>query len=175
MKKNILITGVPGVGKTTFIKKICGLLIPYNLVGFFTEEIREGGVRKGFALEALRGGRGVLAGVAVASPFRVGRYGVDVRGFEKFLAKLDLNDTRHRILVIDEIGKMECFSDKFIRLLDGALASDRLVIATIALKGGGFIAEVKKRADVDLYDITRENRDLLVPKMVDRVRACLDY
>jgi len=175
MKKNILITGVPGVGKTTFIKKICGLLIPYNLVGFFTEEIREGGVRKGFALEGLRGGRGVLAGVAVASPFRVGRYGVDVRSFEKFLEKLDLNDTRHRILVIDEIGKMECFSDKFIRLLDGALASDRLIIATIALKGGGFIAEVKKRADVDLYEITRENRDLLVPKMVDMVRACLDY
>ncbi|MDD3731191.1 MAG: nucleoside-triphosphatase [candidate division Zixibacteria bacterium] len=174
MKKNILITGVPGVGKTTFIKKICGLLMPYNPVGFYTEEIREGGVRKGFALEGLRGGRGVLAGVAVASPFRVGKYGVDVRGFEKFLEKLDLNDARNRILVIDEIGKMECFSDKYIRLLDKALASDRLVIATIALKGGGFIAEVKKRVDVDLYEITRENRDLLVPKMVDRIRACLN-
>lgn len=41
MKKNVLFTGLPGVGKTTLMKKLIEALNLFNPVGFYTEEIRE--------------------------------------------------------------------------------------------------------------------------------------
>ena len=77
------------------------------------------------------------------------------------------------MIVIDEIGKMECYSDAFRRFLTEALSSNRLVIATIALKGGGVIRDVKKRSDITLLEITRSNRDELPVTALDLVRAHL--
>ena len=63
--------------------------------------------------------------------------------------------------LIDEIGKMECHCPQFIaamrRLLDGPVP----VVATIALRGGGFIAEVKNRPDVQIVEVTQANRQAL--------------
>ena len=57
---------------------------------------------------------------------------------------------------------MECLSDQFKKLLKATLDSERRVIATIALKGVGLLAEVKERQDVKLFEITRKNRESLV-------------
>jgi nucleoside-triphosphatase THEP1 len=57
---------------------------------------------------------------------------------------------------------MECLSDQFKKLLKATLDSERRVIATIALKGAGLLAEVKERQDVKLFEITRKNRESLV-------------
>jgi nucleoside-triphosphatase len=73
-------------------------------------------------------------------------------------------------VVIDEIGKMECFSEKFRTLITGILDSDRLLIATVSLKGSGFIAEIKKRDDVKLIEISEENRDSLVPVILKEMK-----
>ena len=43
-KKNLLITGLPGVGKTTLVKKLSEALKSLYPVGFYTEEIRERGL-----------------------------------------------------------------------------------------------------------------------------------
>ena len=43
------------------------------------------------------------------------------------------------------------------RLLDGPIP----VVATIALRGGGFIAEVKNRPDVQIVEVTQANRQAL--------------
>ncbi len=55
VKKNLLVTGLPGVGKTTLIKKLSEALKDFHPVGFYTEEIRERGERKGFELISLEG------------------------------------------------------------------------------------------------------------------------
>jgi len=47
MEKNIIITGLPGVGKTTLIKGILHEIRSLNPIGFYTEEIREKGIRTG--------------------------------------------------------------------------------------------------------------------------------
>jgi nucleoside-triphosphatase len=132
-----------------------------NATGFFTEEIRMNRIRKGFELVDLRGHRSVLSHVRVKSPFRVGKYGVDVEEFDKFLEGVDFFDSRTDLVVIDEIGKMECYSDKFVSLMKKILDSDTTVIATIAQKGGGFIAETKERSDIQLFELTHANRDEL--------------
>jgi nucleoside-triphosphatase len=70
--------------------------------------------------------------------------------------------------VIDEIGKMECFSTKFTKLIRALLDSEKFFIATIALKGEGLIAEVKRRPDIKLYEITRDNRNDLLQRILNR-------
>ena len=49
-------------------------------VGFYTREIRERGIRKGFTLNSLDGTERLLAHVDLPGGTRVGRYGVDVAG-----------------------------------------------------------------------------------------------
>ncbi len=173
-KKNLLITGLPGVGKTTLIKKLSEALQSFHPVGFYTEEIREGGVRKGFELMSLEGKRGLLSHKEISSPYKVGQYKVDIKGFEDFLGSISFFNPSTRLIIIDEIGKMECLSLRFQKILKEILDSEKWVITTIALKGSGFIAEVKERKDVELFEITRKNRDSLLKEISDFVSKTLN-
>jgi len=161
-KKNILITGLPGVGKTTLVKKLSEELKHLRPAGFYTAEIREEGERKGFELISLDGKRGLLSHKNIKSPFRVGQYRVDIESFENFLDSIPFFDPPNRLIIIDEIGKMECLSEPFKNLLKKIFDSGKLVIATIALKGSGLIAEIKERHDTKLFEMTKYNRDSLL-------------
>jgi nucleoside-triphosphatase len=169
MGVSILVTGPPRVGKTTLVRKVAAGLAHRGAVGFYTAEIRERGTRKGFDLVSLDGQRGLLSHVNVRGRHRVGRYGVDVEGFERFLDGIRWHAPDAPLVVIDEIGKMECFSGKFQSLVREILDADTPVLATVASKGGGLISEVKQRPDVDLIELTRDNRDSLAEEIVKRL------
>jgi nucleoside-triphosphatase len=173
VKRNFLVTGVPGVGKTTLIRNVCKRLASSHPEGFYTEEIREGGVRKGFALVSLDGKRRVLSHVNVKSRHRVGKYGVDVQSFETFLESLHLKAPAGSLIVMDEIGKMECFSAAFVSLARELLDGAGVVVATVALKGPDFISEVKRRSDVVIYEVTERNRDSLAERLALDIQAAL--
>jgi nucleoside-triphosphatase len=166
VEKNLLITGLPGVGKTTLIRRLHEALKNFHPVGFYTAEIREGGMRKGFELVNFEGKRGVLSHVNIKSRYRIGRYKVDVSGFEDFLDGISFFDPSSRMVMVDEIGKMECLSSQFNRMMKEILDSERWVIATVALKGSGLITEVKQRRDIKLYQITLINRDGLFSEIL---------
>jgi nucleoside-triphosphatase len=93
-----------------------------------------------------------MSHVDIQSPFHVGRYGVDIEGFERFFVSLPFMAASH--VVIDEIGKMECLSEQFRRLVTAILDRDVTCIATIALRGTGFIESIKQRPDVTLSQLT---------------------
>jgi len=99
---------------------------------------------------------------------------VDVAGFERLLVELDIEHTQSRLIVIDEIGKMECFSKRFIGLVSLLLDGPKTLVATIAMKGEGFIQRVKQRPDCRLVTVTRENRnrrpDELASELQKRLR-----
>ncbi|MDQ7065857.1 MAG: nucleoside-triphosphatase, partial [candidate division KSB1 bacterium] len=156
---HIFLTGPPGCGKTTLVINIAEALKEVQPAGFYTRELRDGGRRVGFELVSLDGRRQVLSHVHFRSHQRVGKYGVDVAGFEAFLQQLDLPHSPARLLVIDEIGKMECFSPKFRRLIQTLLRSDRLLLATIVLRGNSFIEGLKQRPDVELISVSETNRN----------------
>ena len=169
VKKNLLITGLPGVGKTTLIRRLYEALKDFHPIGFYTAEIREEGVRKGFELVTLEGKRGVLSHVDIKSRYRVGRYKVDVSGFEDFLDGISFFDPSSNMMMVDEIGKMECLSDKFEKILKKILDSEKWVVATIALKGSGLIGGVKQRQDIKLFEITQNNRDVLFSEILKEI------
>jgi nucleoside-triphosphatase len=172
--KNLLITGLPGIGKTTLIKKISEELKHLHPVGFYTTEIREEGTRKGFELISLEGKKGILSHIDIKSPYRVGKYKVDIKSFEDFLDQIKFFAPTIGLIIIDEIGKMECYSDKFKKLLKEILDSEKWVIATIALKGSELIAEIKKREDIKLFEMTKSNRDSLFSEILNSTYEILN-
>ena len=162
-------TGPPGVGKTTLVRKVAADLTHHHPVGFYTAEIRERGARKGFELVGLDGRRGLLSHVDIRSPHRVGRYGVDVEGFDRFLDATQWFAPDTGIVVIDEIGKMECFSGRFRALVGEILDANTPLLATVARRGSGLIAEIKRRPEVELLELTAHNRDALAGEIVGRL------
>jgi len=152
--------------------KIIANLKSDKIAGFYTQEIRQGRVRKGFSWRRLDGITGTLAHIDIKAPFRVGKYGVDVAGFEKSVVPiLDIEKTDTQLFVIDEIGKMECFSKKFVSAVRRLFKSDKSVLATVALKGAGLISEVKNDPNTRLFNLTRHNSE----KTIDEILQSLCF
>ena len=166
--KNILLTGPPRCGKSTLIER----LIPQinrPLTGFFTREIREGGNRKGFSIITLDGKKGVLAHEESKSRVRVGKYGVNIDELDRIAVPAVIPSKPEEIVIIDEIGKMECYSPLFRETLVKTLDSENTVIGSIALKGGPFIQKIKERKDVLLVTVSEKNRDSLVTYLIEQI------
>jgi len=170
-KRNILISGLPGIGKTTLIKKICREIRDMHPIGFYTEEIRLESLRKGFQLISLNGARAILAHVLIDSTYRVGKYGVDIKGFDEFLDSIDFQNNKDSPIIIDEIGKMECLSSKFIKMIWDIMDSDNRVIATISHTDGGIKGRIKQREDVKLFKMNLDSRDSLLVEILEIVNA----
>ncbi|MBT9145502.1 MAG: Nucleoside-triphosphatase THEP1 [candidate division WS2 bacterium] len=163
--KNILVTGRPGVGKTTLIKKIIKDF-ELDAGGFYTQEARKGGIRQGFEIVTLSGKRGTLASVNFNSPYRVGKYGVNLRDLEEVAGgAIEEALEKNSFLVIDEIGKMELFSEKFIFLLKKALESSVKLLGVIKLKDNQLTSEIKNRPDTVVYTLDRANFHLVEEKI----------
>ncbi|MGB9700501.1 MAG: NTPase [Thermodesulfobacteriota bacterium] len=163
--KKILLTGPPRCGKTTLIEKLVHQ-INRPCRGFFTREIKEKGRRVGFSIITLDGQEARLAHESSKSSIRVGKYGVDLDQFEKIAIPAIWPSAAEYILIIDEIGKMECYSALFREVLLKILDAPNELIATIAWKGTPFIEKIKKRDDITLMRITLENRDALVSSLL---------
>jgi len=156
--KNILITGNPGVGKTTLIKNIiskCNI----SAKGFYTSEVRDSdGKRWGFKIISLDGEEGIMASVEIVSKYRVSRYGVDVDAIDRVgvtAVKEAINNSD--FIVIDEIGRMELFSKKFQGVAMEALDSPKIVFGTITAKDTAFTKKIKERQDTKIITLTRPN------------------
>ena len=169
----ILLTGPPGCGKTTAVMKIVGALDKkLRRAGFYTEEIREAGRRKGFRWHRLDGRTGTLAHVDIKGPHRVSKYGVDIESFDReAVSVLNSDASNVDLFVVDEIGKMECFSGKFVDAIRRLLDSDRSVLATVAQKGSGLIREVKSRSSIKLLHLSTTNRDEVTQQAIDMLAA----
>lgn len=157
--KNILLTGKPGVGKTTALMAAVKL-IGGSAGGFYTQEIRERGERTGFNIVTLSGERRAMASKAIKSARRVGKYGVDVGAIDAVaVAAIEDAIQNNSLIVIDEIGKMELFSKDFREAVTKALDSNKPVAGVIMKNRNEFADRVKSRDDVSLIEVTMENRD----------------
>ena len=165
----ILLSGRPGCGKTTLIQRLVDLIGPGRCVGFYTEEVRERGRRIGFDVVTLDGRRGPLARVGSAGP-RVGRYAVDVGSFERLaLSSLEAAESdrpQRKVLVLDEIGKMELLSARFVALLRGILDDPlRPILGTVLAGRHPVVEPIRRRGDVRIVQVGTENRDRILAEI----------
>ena len=166
---NILVTGPPRSGKSTLIEKVVQK-ISRPATGFFTQELREKGRRVGFSITTLQGKTGVLAHQSIRSTFKVGKYGVNLEDLDQIAVPSMLPSTPDQIVVVDEIGRMECFSRLFKETLLKVLSSDNLVIGSVAIKGDRFIQSIKQRDDVLLVSITEKTRDAALQLFFEKLQ-----
>ena len=169
MMPKILLTGRPGCGKTTLIKRVVKeVALPAG--GFYTEEIRERGGRIGFKIITLEGEEAVFARVDFKTPERLGKYGLDLSALETMaVAALRTPARARQLVVIDEIGPMEIRSAIFREAVNEALDSGAPILGTITARSFPFTDAIKKRPDITMIEVRPNNRDQLITELPDQL------
>ena len=165
MKQVYLLTGRPGTGKTSIIKQVVAGMED-KAGGFYTEEIRTGGTRDGFRLVTLDGHVAMLAHVNIHSPYRVSKYGVDIDSLDKVgVSALNRAAGECDLVIVDEIGKMELFSDSFRKAVLRLVDSGKRVLVTIMLGPNPWADEIKLKPQVNLIEVTRYNHQQVLAEL----------
>ncbi|MDH5714971.1 MAG: nucleoside-triphosphatase [Candidatus Aminicenantes bacterium] len=165
--KNIFLTGRPGCGKTTVIKKTIALLGKVRLKGFYTAEMRSGGIRVSFQITTFDGKQGLLAHENLQINKKVGKYGVCLKDIDAVIVPSIRPDRQTSLIIMDEIGKMECYSEEFKKAAVQAVECDAVVLGTIAIGGTPFIDTFRRRSDIKLIEVTRNNRERLPQELAE--------
>jgi nucleoside-triphosphatase len=161
----LILTGPPQCGKTTVVRRVAERF-PGRAVGFYTREVRESGRRVGFEIVTLDGEVAWLSHVDFPGPNRVGKYGVDLEGLHRVgLASLEMAPGID-LIVVDEVGKMECLSPRFVAAMERLWSAPLPLLVTVAEKGGGYIARIKGKSGAHLINVTPANRDGLPEKIL---------
>jgi nucleoside-triphosphatase len=172
-KRLLLLSGAPGVGKTTVLLKTVEALKAkgYRLGGMISREVRSGGSRAGFEILDLDSGRsGWLAHVNQKHGPQVGRYRVNLEDLDGIGAEAIENAVKNLdIVVIDEIGPMELFSEKFRQAVKEAVESGKLVVSIVHWKTRNRLTdEIKERRDAEIHVVTPENREDLHETIIEK-------
>ncbi|XP_074661991.1 cancer-related nucleoside-triphosphatase homolog [Tubulanus polymorphus] len=180
--KHVVLRGKPGIGKTTLIMNVYKMLVNEGIPcqGFVTEEVRQNGVRSGFDIVTLDGLKGPLARVSEETvghsykrEYKVGKYSVDVTSLEQIaLPSLHVQNLRaYPIFIIDEIGKMESFSQSFLHVVQQLFQLEGVtILATVPIIQGRphrFVDELTQRKDTKLFYVSRDNRESLVQEVCE--------
>lgn len=159
-----LITGKPAVGKSTAISKIIHMLGKSRCGGFFTEEMTENGERRGFVTRTISGKERILAHKNLGSEYTVEDFGVDLTGFEELAfeeTERSLKEDEVRYIIIDEIGPMQLYSERYRKLLEELLDCDKKIIATICIWHSDWLDAFRSDERNKLFELTTDNRNEL--------------
>ena len=107
----LILRGRPGVGKTTVCERIAKVL---TVDGFITKEIRMEGKRVGFEIHLLKTGDVIPLARRSSRKRMVGRYEVFVENLDRVVELLESAEKIEETIIIDELGKMESMSNKFV-------------------------------------------------------------
>jgi len=141
--------------------------------GFVTEELREDGHRVGFQGVTLDGRPFPLAHVRTKGTLRIGPYGVDLAGLESIGLEALTPCEPGTLIVLDEIGKMECLSEAFKARVAQLLEDDTPLIATVPAVGVGFVRRVRNTLRAKHFTMTRGETEGMAGEIARMVSLAL--
>ncbi len=164
----LLLSGNPKSGRTTALRTLAAELAGLGPRGMLTEALEtDHGDRLGYRLRTFDGREAVVAHRSFDFDTTLGPYGVDVDALDDFAdAALDPSQVAP-VWLVDEIGKLTSLSDRFVERMAALLDGQAPVIATVAARGSGFVGQVRRRHDAELWEVTAENRGALVARIGD--------
>ncbi|MEM5879112.1 MAG: NTPase [Candidatus Aenigmatarchaeota archaeon] len=164
----IFLSGRAGSGKSTVLSKTVELLKSKGLKvgGIVTPEIREEGKRVGFYVkDVFSQAMEVFASVDFKIEPKLGKYGIDVEAFEKIaLPAIDFAIENCDVVAIDEIGKMEFFSENFKKKIFALVLLDKPLIAVLHRN---FVKQFKQFGEV--LEVNQENREKLPEELTKSI------
>ncbi len=168
----VFLTGLPKSGKSTVILKTIELLKNKGLKvgGFVTPEIIENGKRIGFYVKDIFSNEmEIFASIDFKIGPKIGKYGVDVRAFEKIALKaMDFAAQNCDLIIVDEIGKMEFLSKEFEKEIYKLILIEKPLIATLHRN---FVKKFKDFGEI--IEVNKENRRYLPEKLSKKVMNML--
>lgn len=164
-QNRIVLTGRPGVGKTTLVTKVLRALTDEGIRvgGFYTTEVRRGQQRVGFSIKVIGGPEGTLANIDRPSEKRVGKYYLqDVSGL---IPPLKESLSEAEVLVVDEVGPMELAIPELKNVIDEVLRDERPSLITV---------HRSLRVEGRLFEVTLDNRDRLLGVVLGELKRVLE-
>lgn len=157
MKTAYLVTGERGIGKTTLIRQVVSTM-RMRAAGFYTEDLRSGGVREGFRIVTLEGDMALLASSGHPGPVHVSKYGIDLEELERIgVAALRRAMERRHVAVADEIGRIQLSSRAFRQTIFEAVRAGHPLLGTIMLGRNPYADRIKAHRNVELLTLTGES------------------
>lgn len=172
-----LITGPPGIGKSTLLAKVVLRLKSHGIIvgGCTTAEIKLGGARVGFEVrDVTNGTRGELASTSRTLGPRVGKYRVNLADLASVGAK-GLSDaaSRSELIVVDEIGPMELVSPEFRKAVKACVDSGKPMLAVVHERmEDDLLSELRAKAK-ELLEVDLNTRDQMVEQLVSEMLPVL--
>ena len=161
MPNNVIITGAPGIGKTTLIKHLIRDLTPVIIRGFYKEAILENDVVKGYRMITARFDEQIIAHIYFEGPEKFENFGINIDGLNK-LVERELNISNGaELFIVDEIGRMECLSHSFCHSIQKILDSNIPMIASVGQILTSELKAIKSRKDISVIQVTQKNRETL--------------
>jgi nucleoside-triphosphatase len=172
VSERVAITGAPGLGKSTLIRRVLDRL-GCRAGGVLAREVRRDGERVGFELlDLLTGEVGTLASIDGDGP-RLGRYRVNLQDLERVGAGAIERAIRGAdLVVVDEVGPMELFSERFAKAIAKAIESGKPMIVVVHAKSRHPLAK-RIREEFALFVVTEKNRDYLAEEIASELSSLM--
>lgn len=169
------LSGLPNVGKTTALLKTINILESqnYKIGGIVTEEVVEDEKKVGFyLLDWTTKEKKIFAHKDFQSRYKVGKYGLDIKLLEDLGIRALEEAKEADVIVIDELGKMESESKKFVSAVKEILDMDKNIIITVHKKSrNSLLQEIRRRDDIRILEVTQVNRNVLPFKIVSLIKG----
>lgn len=166
----IVVTGRPGIGKTTIFTKVVEEVKKHGFVvgGIVCPEVRSGGIRIGFKIiDLMSGSQGWLARTSTncLNTLKISKYCINVDDVVSIGVRAIINAVESAdIVCIDEIGPMELKIKELRDAIIYALESSENVLAVVHQRLND-LNIIKLLRTAVTYEVTLDNRELL-PRII---------
>ena len=177
LKRVLLITGSPAVGKTTVLLKTADMLKAKDFTGggMPSREVCSSRIRVGFeVMDLYLGKTGWHAHTNHKHGPQVGKYHVNFADLDGVATEaVRRANKKCDIAAVDEVGPMELFSEKFRHAVKNAVDGPKSVATIHWRTAAQLVKKTKTRQDAEIVLVAWENRDSLPPAIATKTVECL--